>query len=258
LSAQPVEFQRGAIHPIECLSEGWQLVKNDFWLMVGICAVGIFVGSVAPLGLLLGPLMCGIHMCMFALQRGEKPSFNLLFKGFDFFVPSLIATLVQVIPMMILIVPAYIVFFVFVIGASAAAGSQRGGEDAIPAIFFIGFALFFVFIFVVAITIGTLFKFTYQLVADRGLSGFDACKWSAKAVFGNLGGAIGLVLLTALLGLAGVVLCYVGALLVLPISFAAIDVAYRRVFPPPIGRPATPYAPPPQYPNYGEHYPPMQ
>jgi uncharacterized membrane protein len=156
----------------------------------------------------------------------------------------------------VLVVPAYVVFFVVVIGAGAAAEAGSAPE-ALPVVFFLAFALFFLFVMAVALAVGTFFIFSYQLVADRGLSGLDACKVSAKAVLANLGGALGLVLLTGLMSVAGVFLCYVGAFLVMPIGLAALDVAYRAVFPPAQAA-AQPYAPPPQYPNYGEHYPPPQ
>ena len=41
---------------------------------------------------------------------------------------------------------------------------------------------------------------------------------------------LGLLLLSGLMGFAGLLLCYVGVFLVLPISFAAIATAYEQVF----------------------------
>jgi uncharacterized membrane protein len=52
-----------------------------------------------------------------------------------------------------------------------------------------------------------------------------------KAGRANLGGVLGLLLLNALLGIVGVLLCVVGVYFYMPISFAATAVAYRRVFP---------------------------
>ena len=75
---------------------------------------GILVGSVAPMGVLMGPMMCGIFMCFFAMMRNEQPTFSLLFQGFDVFIESLVALLVQVgvsIGVMILL------FGVLVVGA---------------------------------------------------------------------------------------------------------------------------------------------
>ena len=41
---------------------------------------------------------------------------------------------------------------------------------------------------------------------------------------------LGMLLLTGLLTFVGVLFCYVGAFLVMPISFAAIAMAYEQVF----------------------------
>jgi len=257
VSVQSTEFQRGVIRPFECFSEGWQLVKPEYWLMVGVCFVGILIGSVAPFGLLLGPMMCGIHMCIFTLARGEKPTFNLLFKGFDLFLPSFIATLVQVVPMMIVIVPVYIAFIIIGMSAGALAGSQ-GGEPPPEffAIVFGGIALVVLIVVVASLVIGMLFLFTFQLIVDRGLSGWQASVTSAKAVFGNIGGALGLLIIAAVAGFAGALVCYVPVFFVLPITFAAFDVAYRRVFPAIAAPPPSSAPPPPQYPNYGDRYAP--
>jgi uncharacterized membrane protein len=48
---------------------------------------------------------------------------------------------------------------------------------------------------------------------------------------GQPAGVIGLLLLCVAFGFAGVLACYVGMFLVLPIQFAAVAVAYRQVFP---------------------------
>lgn len=255
MSAQATDFNRGAIRPMECISEGWQLVKEQYWLMLGITFVGLILGSLVPLGIILGAMMCGIHMCLFALMRRQQFEFNLLFKGFDLFVPSLIVTAIQIVPMIIVIVPLYIVFMVLFIAGSAAGNSPEMGFAMIGVML-----VFYVVVIAVSLAIHLFFMFAYQLVADRQMNGVDACKLSAKAVMGNFGGAVGLLFLNALLSIIGVFACYVGAILYLPISFAATDVAYRQVFPEidPTANAQSPYNPPPQYPNYGQHYPPQQ
>src|SRR5207237_8845878 len=90
---------------------------------------------------------------------------------------------------------------------------------------------FFVLIMAVALITSVFFMFTFTLIADRGLNRMDAIKLSIKAGKANAGGILGLVLMNFLLGIVGVLACYVGAFLVMPISFAANAVAFRRVFP---------------------------
>jgi len=84
---------------------------------------------------------------------------------------------------------------------------------------------------VVSLAIHLLFVFAYPLIVDRKLSGWDAIKLSARASMKNFGGMLGLILLNFLLGLLGVLACYVGVFFVMPISFAGYAAAYRRIFP---------------------------
>ena len=41
----PPEFNRRALQPITCFREGWQLIKDDFWLFLGITVVGMLIGG---------------------------------------------------------------------------------------------------------------------------------------------------------------------------------------------------------------------
>src|SRR5438445_3247924 len=93
----PPEFNRGTISPMTCLQEGWTLIKDDYWLMVGMTLVAILLGAMVPFGIILGAMMCGLYMCLFARMRREPVRFDMLFKGFDYFVQSLIVTLLHII-----------------------------------------------------------------------------------------------------------------------------------------------------------------
>jgi hypothetical protein len=231
MSTNASEFTGGAVRPFECVNGGWQLIKDQYWLFLGITAVGILVGSVAPLGILMGPCMCGIHYCLIRQERRQRVEFAMLFKGFDYFVQSLIATLIMMVPMFILLVPFYIVFFVVMLRTMP---DQRHNAHPDPsaALAMLGTmgGLFLAF-FLIAMLIGVVFFFVYPLIVDRGLNGVDAVRTSARAAFANFWGILGLTLLNGVLGLLGALCCYVGAFFVLPISLAAVWVAYRRVFP---------------------------
>ena len=235
MSANVTTFNRGVVRPIECLQTGWGLIKDRYWLFLGITAVGLMLGSVGPLGILLGPMMCGIYLCLLARMRGEMVSFELLFKGFDYFAQSVIATLIHVIPVFLMLVPVYAIFFIqFMSKMERPRGRTRGAPPVDPSELYPMFATMTVLILVVmvvAMFIGAFLIFTYPLIVDRRLAALDALKTSIKAVLANLGGVLGLIFLNFLLSIIGMLLCYVGAFLVLPISFAALAVAYRQVFP---------------------------
>src|SRR5438105_15474548 len=105
-----IPFRTGVINPVECLKEGWALVKDQYWLFLGISVVGIVIGKAVPV-VLLGPMMAGIFLCLFQRMRNQKVEFADLFKGFDYFVPSLIVAVVRIVPILLLIVPFYIIMF---------------------------------------------------------------------------------------------------------------------------------------------------
>jgi uncharacterized membrane protein len=75
------------------------------------------------------------------------------------------------------------------------------------------------------------FLFMFPLIVDRELTGWEAVKLSCSAVLRNLGGILGLMILLILLSLAGALACCAGAILMLPLHYAMITVAYRQVFP---------------------------
>ena len=94
-----------------------------------------------------------------------------------------------------------------------------------------GMGLFYLVVFLVSIVIAVLFFFTFPLIADRNMKGVQAVRTSIRAATANLGGVIGLVLLTQLMSFVGSLACCIGAIFVLPIHFAAVAIAYRKVFP---------------------------
>lgn len=220
------EFNRGAVRPIDCLREGWRLIKERYWLFLGISVVGVLVASAAPLALLMGPAMCGIYLCLLHQARGKVVSFETLFQGFNYFGPGLVATLIMVLPMMVIMIVFYIVFFVALFMLMPQGGANQGP----PWILFALLGALFLAIILLSVLMNALFLFTFPLIVDRKLSGWEAVRLSVRAVMGNFGGVLGLVLLQMLLGLLGVLACYVGAILVLPISLAAVAIAYEQVF----------------------------
>jgi uncharacterized membrane protein len=233
-------FRRGVVQPIYCIKTGWGLLRDQYWLFVGMAAVAILLGSLVPFGIILGSMMCGIYMALFRRRRGEIVEFGILFKGFDYFGESIVATLIHYVPIVMVIVPFYIVLYggLFLI-------TQQGGEPNSSAVFgFFAVILVLVLIMMVLIIlISVIFTFSYPLIVDRKLSGLDAVKMSARGALANFWPLLGLLFLNGLLGFAGVLLCYVGVFLALPVGFAAIGVAYEQVFG--LGEVQGPNLPPP-------------
>lgn len=220
-----IEFRSGAVAPVECLKEGWQLIKDRYWLFLGITLVAMLIGGAVPV-VLVGAMMCGLYMCLFAKMRGEPVEFAMLFKGFDYFTQGLVAAAIQTLPVILIMAVGQVIFVAFTLIIM-----PRVPGEAMPPVFWIGLVVFVLFAMIVSLVIHSLFLFAYPLIVDRNLSGLDAIKLSYRAALQNLSGIIGLMLLMGGLGILGVLACYVGVFLVMPISFGAYAVAYRKVFP---------------------------
>ncbi len=228
-----LEFHRGAVRPIRCYLEGWQLIKDDFWLFLGISFLGMLIGHAVPLQILLGPMWCGVEICLLRRMRGQRVSFNHLFDGFNFFGPSLVGSLFVTIPTFILVLCAATAYMVLMVGVVLPQAPQGGGPA--DASFFLSF-FGVVFGYIVALTLIPFvltapFVFMYALIVEHGLSGPQAFLMSLRAVLGNPLRVAALLLINMLLTYAGMALFCVGIYLVMPITFAAYAVAYRQVFP---------------------------
>lgn len=229
-----MEFREGAIRPAEDLRAGWRLVRDRYWSFVWIVAVGLAIGSFTPLGLLVGPMVCGIYACLLGRMRGEEPSVRTLFGGLEHFVQSFVATLVQIVPIVAMTVPVNLLLaLVFVkrlmVGLPEPYPQLAETIGPWEMAYVVGVAT--IIIFLLSVGIGTYFMFSYPLIVDRRMSGWSAVKLSLRATRANFGGAAVLMLATTALTVGGSMLCYVGGLLAAPVAVAAWAVAYRKVFP---------------------------
>jgi hypothetical protein len=225
-----IPFKRQAVEPVQCLKNGWELVKDQYWLFVGISAVGALIGGAVPLGILLGPMMCGQYLTFFKKRRGEPIEFGTLFKGFDFFGPSLVATLLHIVPILAIVIPAYFIFYITMVVSMVAQGNSGEPNPGLAFGIMGAFLLFWLVVMVIVIFISIGFTFSYPLIVDRKLQGMDAVKLSFKGAMANFWRLLGMSILSSLLTICGIVLCYVGVFLVFPIVYAAIASAYEQVY----------------------------
>src|SRR5207302_9497750 len=93
-------FNYGVVSPVECLKAGWAAIKDRYWLFVGITLAATLLGGAVPI-VLIGPMMCGLYMCLLAEMRREPIEFGRLFKGFDYFVPALVAAAIQIVAVLV-------------------------------------------------------------------------------------------------------------------------------------------------------------
>ena len=153
-----IPFKRQAVEPVQCLKNGWELVKDQYWLFVGISAVGALIGGAVPLGILLGPMMCGQYLTFFKKRRGEPIEFGTLFKGFDYFAPSLVAMLLHAVPIAAVVIPSYLLLYVSLFVAASQADTQ-GGAAAMLGVFFTFFLVMLViFVLIIIVLLLSFFR----------------------------------------------------------------------------------------------------
>ncbi len=229
------EFRRRAVQPMQCLREGWRLVKSNYWLFLGITFVGSLVAGMGPMGILIGPMMCGIHLCFLRAERGLPIEFSMLFKGFDYFMPSFVATLLMIVPAIVMMIGTYALFFFGMIAGLVNFGpQQRGGGPPGEEFGFFMISLMtimFVSIMLFSTVIQAIFFFVFPLIVDRELSGWEAVSLSFRAFLANFFGVLALIILIMVLSILSLLACYVGVFFFVPISMAMTMAAYRQVFP---------------------------
>ena len=217
------EFRVGVIRPVEVYREAWAIMKDQFWLIFAITLVGLLIGSVIPV-IIVGPMLCGIYMCLLDKIDGRPLAFERLFKGFDYFLPGLVVAVLFMVPVIVFVVLMYVPMI-----GMAIAGAQMSEEAILP--FIIGILVVELIFAVVMTLIHSLLIFAFPLIVDRGLNGFQAVKLSARAVWANRAGVAGLFGVGILVVIVGYAALCVGIYLALPVLMMAMAVAYRKVFP---------------------------
>lgn len=229
----PNEFNTGVIKPIECMKEGYALIKDQYWLFFGITLVGMLIAGLIPFGIAIGAMFCGIYYCFFQKINGRPVKFEDLFKGFNYFIPGLLTSIIVIIPAFI----GGILLYASLVGLFIASINSRGEINETVIWAMVG--TMFVEGLIFAIVIGclhALVMFAYPLIVERNMKGLDAFKLSARAAWENLGGVVGLITAEFILGLVAYLCTFfifgLGAYFVMPIMFGGALVAYRKVFPP--------------------------
>jgi uncharacterized membrane protein len=138
--------------------------------------------------LLQGATTAGFQIACRKTLRGQKPSVADLFEGFQFFVPTLLAHIV------------------------------------ISILVFIGL-LFFI---IPGLVVAAIYNFTYLFIVDKRMDMSAAMQASHAVVKQDYFGYTMFLIALGLLNIAGLLCFIVGLLVTIPITFAALTVAYRE------------------------------
>ncbi len=169
------------------VGEGWRIVKSDLASYVLMALVFLLLGS-AACGLIQGSLIAGLHIFTIRKIVGRNATFGDMFQGFNFFVPTLLASIV-------------IALFV-----------------GVATIFFI----------IPGLVVAAMYKFTYLFIVDKRMDFWQAMRASHEVVRRDYVGFTLFLVLLILVNILGFLCFLVGSLVAIPVTFAAVTVAYRE------------------------------
>lgn len=234
-----IEYSVAAIEASDCIKNGWNLIKQNYGLYLGITIVAILITSCIPcLNLFLaGPIIGGIYFVVLREMRGEPVDFGMMFKGFEKFVPLMVIGIVQSIPEIVGqgIRLTADVGRLGILGGKGDSDYQffqsSNPEVAIASGLLIILAVVAFVLMIFAIVWRVLLFFAIPLAMEHDLGPVEAMKLSARAATSNIGGLVVLFILEALVVLLGFLMICIGLFFVMPIIYAANAFAYRQVFP---------------------------
>tara|TARA_R110002049_G_scaffold285698_4_gene467150 strand:- start:340058 stop:340825 length:768 start_codon:yes stop_codon:yes gene_type:complete len=215
------------IRPIELFKRAYQMMGDQYWLFLGITFVGILIGSLVPLGILMGPIMVGIYLCFLDRESGRQVEFGTLFKGFDQFKEAFIAFLV-----MLALSFAVVVVFGILFAIVMAILMSGGNGEAPSAVGIVLMLMMYALLIFACVAVYIPFIFSFQLIADRKISGMDSVKLSWQGVKKNMGGVIVFMIVNMIISMVLTLMCYVPVFLFMPISLGALFLMYRDIFGP--------------------------
>ena len=108
-----IQFVPSAIDAGGCVSNGWNLIKPNYWLYFGITTLIVVISIVlscipfVPIlfqVFVMPPITIGIFLVLFRAMRNEPVDFGMFFKGFDRYVPAMVIGLIHSIPSIILVI----------------------------------------------------------------------------------------------------------------------------------------------------------
>src|SRR5258708_2978498 len=215
-----IQFVPSAIDAGGCVSNGWELIKPNYWMYFGITAliavVSIVLSCIPFVPILfqvfvMPPITVGIFYVFFRAMRGEAVDFGMFFKGFDKFVPALVIGVINSIPSIIFLILNFAlrlggIFAQMIQGATGKSSrssffqSQNfvQSNDAAPLIargvIIVIFVLSIIFM-LFSLAWGITFFFALAILAENDIGAIDAIKLSARAGWSNIGGLVVLFIL---------------------------------------------------------------
>jgi len=164
------------------------MVTADLGNYVGLALLFTILSMAVPV-ILQGPMIAGFHIYTMKKLMGQRTELADLFTGFNYFVPTLVASIL--------------------IGVFVFAGTLL---CIIP-----------------GLVMAAMYKFTYLFIVDKRMDFWPAMQASHAVVKHDYVGFTLFLVLLALVDILGALCCVVGLFVAIPVTFAAITVAYKEI-----------------------------
>ena len=218
------------------ISKGFSLMQKNIGgfigffliLFVGSFIVGLipFIGSLAT-WVLTPPLAIGPIYVAYRLDRGEEPSFNDFFKGFDKFGDLFVTSLLTGLIIFACMIPFLIIFGIAMFGSAVQYGS--GFEDFALASMGGAFFITLLLTLAAAVYIGISFMWAPMLVWFYDMRPWDAMMASRKISAKNFWIILVFLLVLGLISMLGVLLLFIGLLFAYPAVVCAQYSAFSDI-----------------------------
>ncbi len=223
-------YARIAPTPIKYMKQSYRMIQEQYFLFFGITLVALLLGALAPMGILLGPMIIGIYLCFLAREADRPVNFDLLFRGFDHFLPSLWVMLTMLLCNVVVTVLFLMLAGLF--GLMFVSMMQANGPPAFPAYLpFVAIGVGYCLLILCSILSIAPFAFCFQLIAEHQMSASDAMKTSIRAVIHNAWPLALTFLSISFFGMLAALFCYLPLFFLMPIQIGATFVIYREIFP---------------------------
>jgi uncharacterized membrane protein len=184
------------------IETGFKLYKDNFGTLVLSSILAVVISTVT-IGILAGPMITGLALVILELRdkKEPKPEAGRIFKGFDYFLNSLLFVIVWGIAILI---GSLILGFIPLIGQLA--------------------SLFYVY------AVQAFLMFGIFLIIDRHMDFQAASKKSINTVKTNFWPFFGISTVAGIIGSIGAVAFGIGIVFTIPIQGCILAVAYREVY----------------------------
>ncbi len=190
------------VHLSDWIEKGFKQYKENISIVIPASFIALIL-SVCSAGILAGPMLSGVLIITLGLldRREPKPMVSDLFKGFRFFLHSLL----------------FVVIWGIVVSAGTLLVLSLPGVGQLAALFFVYAAQAFL-------------MFGPFLIVDRNMDFRSASVVAFQTVKGNFWSFLSVSAIASVVGSIGVVLFGIGIILTAPLQICILTVAYRAVF----------------------------